>query len=61
MAVSAISWDVGFIIGPAFGGFVLGAEPLALWPLAAAVCLLAGAGSLALERDLPRQLRLTPA
>jgi predicted MFS family arabinose efflux permease len=61
MAVSAISWDVGFIIGPAVGGFVLGAQPLALWPLAAAVCLFAGAGSLALERDLPRQLRLTPA
>jgi predicted MFS family arabinose efflux permease len=61
MAVSAISWDVGFIIGPAVGGFVLGAEPLALWPLAAVVCLVAGAGALALERDLPRQLRLTPA
>jgi MFS family permease len=61
MAVSAISWDVGFIIGPAIGGFILAAEPLALWPAAAAVCLLAGAGALALERDLPRELRLTPA
>jgi MFS family permease len=61
MAVSAISWDIGFIIGPAVGGFVLGAEPLALWPAAAAVCLVAGAGALALERDIPRRLRLTPA
>jgi predicted MFS family arabinose efflux permease len=61
MAVSTISWDVGFIVGPAIGGFVLGAEPLALWPLAGAVCLLAGAGAVALERDLPRRLRLTPA
>jgi MFS family permease len=61
MAVSTISWDVGFIVGPAVGGFVLQAEPLALWPLAAVVCLLAGAGALALERDLPRHLRLTPA
>jgi MFS family permease len=61
MAVSTISWDVGFIVGPAVGGFVLQAEPLALWPLAAVVCLLAGAGALALERDLPRDLRLTPA
>jgi MFS family permease len=61
MAVSTISWDVGFIVGPAVGGFVLEAEPLALWPLAAVVCLLAGAGALALERDLPRELRLTPA
>lgn len=61
MAVSTISWDVGFIVGPAVGGFVLQAQPLALWPLAAVVCVLAGAGALALERDLPRELRLTPA
>jgi predicted MFS family arabinose efflux permease len=61
MAVSTISWDIGFIIGPAVGGFVLGAEPLALWPLAGVICLLAGAGSLALEPRLPRNLRLTPA
>ena len=61
MAVSAISWDIGFIVGPAVGGFVLQAEPLALWPLAAAVCLVAGAGAIALERTIPRELRLTPA
>jgi MFS family permease len=61
MAVSTISWDVGFVVGPAVGGFVLGAEPYALWPLAAFVCLVAGAGALALERRLPRELRLTPA
>lgn len=61
MAVSTISWDIGFIVGPAVGGFVLGAEPLALWPLAAFVCLAAGAGALALERGLPGNLRLTAA
>jgi MFS family permease len=61
MAVSTISWDIGFIVGPAIGGFVLQAEPLALWPLAAAVCLLAGAGAISLERSIPRELRLTPA
>ena len=61
MAVSTISWDIGFIIGPAVGGFILGAEPLALWPLAALVCLVAGAGALALDRSLPGNLRLTPA
>jgi MFS family permease len=61
MAVSTISWDIGFIVGPALGGFVLQAEPLALWPLAAAVCLIAGAGAIALERTIPRELRLTPA
>jgi predicted MFS family arabinose efflux permease len=61
MAVSTISWDIGFIVGPAVGGFILGAEPLALWPLAAVVCLVAGAGALALDRSLPGHLRLTPA
>jgi predicted MFS family arabinose efflux permease len=61
MAVSTISWDIGFVIGPAVGGFVLQAKPLALWPLAAAVCLVAGAGAVALERTIPRELRLTPA
>jgi MFS family permease len=61
MALSTMSWEVGFVIGPAIGGFVLGHEPLALWPLAAGVCLLAGVGALALERGIPRELRLTPA
>jgi predicted MFS family arabinose efflux permease len=61
MAMSTISWEIGFVVGPAFGGFILDHEPLALWPLAAGVCLLAGVGALALERGIPRQLRLTPA
>jgi len=61
MAVSTTSWQVGFVVGPAVGGFVLEAEPLVLWPLAATVCLCAGVGALALERGLPRELRLTPA
>ncbi len=61
MAVSTTSWQLGFVVGPAVGGVVLDAEPLALWPLAAAVCLAAAAASLALERSIPRELRLTPA
>lgn len=61
MALSTISWEIGFVVGPAIGGFVLGREPLALWPLAAFMCLLAGAGALALERGIPPRLRLTPA
>jgi MFS family permease len=61
MALSTMSWEIGFVIGPAAGGFVLDQQPLALWPLAAAVCLLAGLGALALERLIPRELRLTPA
>jgi predicted MFS family arabinose efflux permease len=61
MALSTISWEIGFVIGPAIGGFILDRQALALWPLAAAVCLLAGAGALALERGMPPRLRLTPA
>jgi MFS family permease len=60
-AVSANSWDVGYIIGPAVGGLVLAAQPLALWPLAAAVCSVAVVATLALERRIPLELRLTPS
>jgi predicted MFS family arabinose efflux permease len=61
MAVSANSWDLGFLVGPALGGVILATAPLALWPLAAVACLLAGAAALGLERRIPRELRLTPA
>lgn len=61
MALSTTSWQLGFVVGPAIGGVVLDVAPLALWPLAAAACLAAGAGALALERRLPPDLRLTPA
>jgi predicted MFS family arabinose efflux permease len=61
MAVSTNSWDLGFLLGPAIGGFILAAAPLALWPLAAIACLAAGWGCLAMEARLPRELRLTPA
>ena len=60
MAVSASSWQVAFIVGPAAGGFILQAEPYALWPLAAAVCLANGAWALALDRRLPAKVRRTP-
>ena len=60
MAFSSQSWQVGWIVGPAVGGFVLQHEPLALWPLAAAVNVLAGAWALGLERRLPRSVRTTP-
>lgn len=61
MAVSTTSWQLGFVIGPAVGGVLLDAEPLALWPLAALACVGAAGGSLALERRIPRDFRLTPA
>ena len=60
MALSSISWQVGFILGPAIGGIVLDAEPLALWALAAVLCLVGSAWSLRLERRLPRAAWVTP-
>jgi predicted MFS family arabinose efflux permease len=60
LAFSSQSWQIGWIVGPAAGGFVLQHSPLALWPLAAGVNLAAVAWALALERRLPRQVLLTP-
>jgi MFS family permease len=60
MAFSTLSWEVGFAIGPAVGGLVLDRAPNVLWVLAAATCLAAGFGTLALERWIPPELRLTP-
>ncbi|MDQ3822328.1 MAG: MFS transporter [Actinomycetota bacterium] len=61
MALSSSSWQVAFVISPAAGGFILQAEPFALWPIAAAVCVAGGAYALVLERRLPRDFRRTPA
>jgi MFS family permease len=60
MAFSSSSWQIGWLIGPAAGGFVLQHKPLALWPGVAVICLLASAYALALERQIPERLRLTP-
>jgi MFS family permease len=60
MAFSSSSWQIGWLVGPAAGGFVLQHEPLALWPAAAAICVLASAYALALERRIPQELHLTP-
>ena len=60
-AISSGSWELGYVIGPAVGGFVLAAAPFALWPLAAVVCLLAAGAAVGLERAIPLALRLTPA
>ncbi len=61
MAFSSQSWQVGWIVGPALGGFALQHAPDLLWPVAAAVNLLAAAWALSLERRLPHGVRLTPA
>jgi MFS family permease len=60
MAVSALSWQVGFMVGPAVGGALLAASPTGLWLVMASVLLLTGLASLALEHGLPEALRRVP-
>jgi MFS family permease len=61
MALSSMSWEIGFVVGPALGGLVLATEPLALWPIAATALALAVFGVLGNEKRLPPALRRTPA
>jgi MFS family permease len=60
LAASSISWQIGWIIGPAAGGFLLQHRPLLLWPIAAGVNLACAAAALTLERRLPEAVRRTP-
>jgi MFS family permease len=60
MALSALSWQVGFMLGPAIGGFALALAPHGVWVAAAAICLANGAVALALEPRLPLRARRTP-
>ena len=60
MAISALSWQVGFMVGPAVGGALLAASPTGLWLVMASVLLLTGLASLGLERGLPEALRRVP-
>jgi MFS family permease len=59
-ALGSMSWSVGGVLGPAVGGPLLGWHPLAVWPTAAAVCVIAFVGCLLLERNLPEEVRRTP-
>ena len=59
-AAASISWQIGWILGPAAGGFLLQHRPLLLWPIAAGVNLACAAAALGLERRLPERVRRTP-
>jgi MFS family permease len=60
MAFGSLSWQVGWIAGPAVGGFVLQHAPNLLWPACAAVNLVAAGAALGLERHLPRNVVRAP-
>ena len=60
MALSALSWQVGFALGPAIGGWALSVSPSGVWIGAAALCALGGALAFAVEGVLPASARRTP-
>jgi MFS family permease len=60
-AVHSLSWGLAGTVGPALGGWILDRRPFALWPLAAAVCLVAAGVALTLDRLLPERLRRVPS
>ena len=60
MAFASQSWQAGWILGPAVGGFVLQHFPNALWVGAAALNLAAAGLALGLGRSLPQSVRLAP-
>jgi MFS family permease len=59
-AVHSLSWGLAGTVGPAAGGFLLASAPFALWPAAAAVCLIAALGSLLTEPQVPERFRRIP-
>jgi MFS family permease len=60
MALRTIAWQIGFMAGPVLGSFLLARSQAGLWLGAAAACLLAGLGSLALEHKIPGRAVRTP-
>ena len=60
MALSSLSWQVGFAAGPAAGGFLLSVSPLGTWLVWAALCAAGALLSVALEPSIPKAARRTP-
>jgi MFS family permease len=60
MALSALSWMLGFALGPAVGGYALALSPHGTWLAAAAICAVNGLAALAIEPALPTRARRTP-
>lgn len=60
LASAGVSWQVGFIIGPAAGAALLGLSPHAPWTAAAVVCFAAALGALRLDTRLDPEVAVTP-
>jgi hypothetical protein len=60
MAAIGLSWWLGLAVAPTVGAQLLGLSPPAAMLGAALVALAAGASALALDRELPAAVSLTP-
>jgi MFS family permease len=60
MAVSALSWSAGGVIGPAVGGFLLSQSGTLLWLTQATVLAVASVSAVLGERMLPVRVRRSP-
>ena len=61
MALNALSWQVGFALGPALGGAGLALSPTGVWLAASALCATGAVLALVIEGQLPLGSRRTPA
>jgi MFS family permease len=61
MALRSLAWQLGFMAGPAAGGFALAFSPESLWLVAGAACLAAAALAVSLEQRLPGEALVTPS
>jgi len=60
MAVTSLSWWLGLALAPTLGAQLLSVSPPAAMLASAALALGAAVAALALERDIPAAIRLTP-
>ena len=60
MALNALSWQVGFALGPALGGAGLALSPTGVWIAASALCATGAILALVIEGYLPSASRRTP-
>lgn len=60
MALNALSWQIGFALGPAIGAYALTISPDGLWVGAAVLCALGAGLTFVVEGRLPPRARRTP-
>jgi MFS family permease len=60
MALNALSWQIGFALGPALGGLGLAISSTGVWLAAAGLCAAGAAVALTIEGALPPRARRTP-